>query len=463
MTDPSNRPAPGGAPVRSELERSMGLLPATATNIISMVGIGPFLTIPVMIAAMNGPHILYAWIAGAIIAFADGLVYAHLGAALPGSGGPYLYLREAFRPFGLGRMMAFFFIFQTILVAPLSVAGGAVGFADYLRFYWTTMSPMEHHMVAAGLCVAMTALLWRDIQSIGRLTVVMLVLVFVTTGWVIVAGLFSFSPAMAFDFPQQAFTLDRSLLAAIGAASILAMYSYGGYNQVCNIGEEVKDPVRTIPYSILLSILVVAVIYILMSTVIMGMIPWQQAQRSTSIASDFIARTFSDPAQGQVAGAIMTALILVVAAASLFALILGYSRVPFAAARDGDFFRVFARVHPTKNFPHVSLLVIGLVSIPFVFFTLGQLVNWLMQVQILLRFIWQCAAVILLWEYRKDIAQPFKMWLYPVPAIISAALWTYLFFTGPVEGMIFSVVFLMAGVAAYWVFLRGNKPVTVDG
>jgi amino acid transporter len=457
MADVSNRPVPGAAPVRSELERSMGLLPATATNIISMVGIGPFLTIPVMIAAMNGPHILYAWVAGAIIAFADGLVYAHLGAALPGSGGPYLYLREAFRPFGLGRMMAFFFIFQTILVAPLSVAGGAVGFADYLRFYWTTMSTTEHHLVAAGLCVAMTALLYRDIQSIGRLTVVMLVLVFVTTGWVIVAGLFTFSPAMAFDFPPQAFTLDRSLLAAIGAASILAMYSYGGYNQVCNIGEEVKDPTRTIPYSILLSILVVAVIYILMTVVILGLVPWQEAQQSTSIASLFIARTFSDPAQGRIAGTIMTALILVVAAASLFALILGYSRVPFAAARDGDFFKVFARVHPTKNFPHVSLLVIGLISVPFVFFTLGQLVNWLMQVQILLRFIWQCAAVILLWEYRKDIPQPFKMWLYPVPAIISAGLWTYLFFTGPVEGMIFSVVFLGVGIAAYWLFLRGHR------
>ena len=457
MTDATNRPAPGGPPVRSELERGMGLLPATATNIISMVGIGPFLTIPVMIAAMNGPHILYAWIAGAIIAFADGLVYAHLGAALPGSGGPYLYLREAFRPFGLGRLMAFFFIFQTILVAPLSVAGGAVGFADYLGFYWATMSTAEHHLVAAGLCVAMTALLWRDIQSIGRLTVIMLVLVFVTTGWVIVAGLFTFSPSMAFDFPAQAFTFDRSLFAAIGAASILAMYSYGGYNQVCNIGEEVKDPVRTIPYSILLSILVVAVIYILMSTVILGLIPWQQAQQSTSVASDFIARTFSDPAQGRIAGIVMTTLILFVAAASLFALILGYSRVPFAAARDGDFFKVFAKVHPTKHFPHVSLLVIGLVSIPFVFFTLGQLVNWLMQVQILLRFIWQCAAVILLWEYRKDIAQPFKMWLYPVPAIVSAGLWTYLFFTGPVEGMIFSVVFLLCGVVAYWLFLRGEE------
>jgi amino acid transporter len=460
MTDASNRPAPGGTPVRSELERGMGLLPATATNIISMVGIGPFLTIPVMIAAMNGPHIMYAWVAGAIIALADGLVYAHLGAALPGSGGPYLYLREAFRPFGLGRMMAFFFIFQTILVAPLSVAGGAVGFADYLGFFWTGMTPIQHHLVAAGVCVAMTALLYRDIQTVGRLTVIMLVLVFVTVGWVIVAGLFTFSPAMAFDYPDHAFQFDRNLLAATGAASILAMYSYGGYNQVCNIGEEIKDPARTIPYSILLSIFVIAIVYILMTMVILGSVPWQEAQKSTSIASVFITRTFSDPVYGQWAGIVMTALILIVAAASLFAVILGYSRVPFAAARDGDFFKVFAKVHPTKHFPHVSLLVIGLVSLPFVFFTLGQLVNWLMQVQILLRFVWQCAAVILLWEYRKDIAQPFKMWLYPIPAIVSAALWTYLFFTGPVEGMIFSVVFLMLGVGAYWLFLRGNKPVS---
>ena len=194
------------------LDRAMGLLQATATNIISMVGVGPFLTIPFMVAAMNGPHIIYAWIAGLVLALADGLVYAQLGAALPGSGGGYLYLREAFQPFGLGRLMAFLFIFQTILVAPLSVAGGAVGFADYLQFVWTTMTPLTHHLVAAAVCVAMTALLWRNIEDIGRLAVVMLVVVLVTVGWVIVAGLFTFSPAQAFDFPPQALRLRRRLL-----------------------------------------------------------------------------------------------------------------------------------------------------------------------------------------------------------------------------------------------------------
>ena len=142
---------------RPRLDRTMGLLQATATNIISMVGVGPFLTIPFMLQAMNGPHILYAWIAGLILAIADGLVYAQLGAAIPGSGGPYLYLREAFQPFGIGRLMGFLFIFQTILVAPLSIAGGAVGVADYLQFAWTTMSPAQHNAIAAAACVVSTA------------------------------------------------------------------------------------------------------------------------------------------------------------------------------------------------------------------------------------------------------------------------------------------------------------------
>lgn len=431
----------------------MGLLQATATNIISMVGVGPFLTIPFMVAAMNGPHVIYAWIAGLVLALADGLVYAQLGAALPGSGGGYLYLREAFKPFKLGGLMAFLFIFQTILIAPLSVAGGAVGFADYLQFV-TTMTPLQHNLIAAAVCVVSTALLWRKIEDIGRLAVVMLVVVLVTVGWVIVAGVFAFSPSQAFDFPPEAFTFDRSLLLSVGAASVLAMYSYGGYNQVCNIGDEIKDPTRTIPNSIVLSTFIVAALYILMTIVILGMIPWQEVRESRTIASVFIERTFSDPATGRLAGMVMTGLILFVAAASLYATILGYSRIPYAAARDGDFFKIFAHVHPARRFPDVSLVTIAIVSIPFCFFTLGQLVSWLIQVQVLLRFIWQCAAVILIRRYRPDIPQPFTMWLYPWPAILSGALWLFIFFTGPWEGIIFSVAFLLAGIAAYWLFAQ---------
>jgi amino acid transporter len=438
------------------LDRGMGLLQATATNIIGMVGVGPFLTIPFMVTAMNGPHIIYAWAFGAVLALCDGLVYAELGAALPGSGGPYVYLREAYRPFGLGRLMAFVFIFQVMLVAPLSIAGGAVGFADYLGFYWAAMTPVQHNLVAAAVCVAMTALLYRDITSVGRLALVMLAVVLVTVGWVILAGLFSFSWSQAFDFPPQAHQLDSSLLRSMGAAGLLAMYNYGGYSNVCNIGEELKTPERTLPRAIVLSIVVVVVLYVVMSTVMLGMIPWREAQQTRTIASLFIERTFVDPARGRIAAVVMTSLILFVTASSLYSVILGYSRIPFAAARDGQFFSIFGRLHATKHFPHVSLLTIGAVSVPFCFFSLGQLVNWLIQVQILLQFVWQCAAVMLLRRYRPDVVKPFRMWLYPLPALISLVMWIYIFLSAPLAGIVFSIAFLALAAVAHMVFDRST-------
>jgi amino acid transporter len=196
------------------------------------------------------------------------------------------------------------------------------------------------------------------------------------------------------------------------------------------------------------------VLYVVMSTVILGMIPWREAQQSRTIASLFIERTFTDPARGRIAAMAMTSLILFVTASSLYSVILGYSRIPFAAARDGQFFKVFGRLHPTKHFPHVSLLTICAVTIPFCFFSLGQLVSWLIQVQILSQFVWQCAAVLVLRRYRPDVAKPFKMWLYPLPALVSLAMWIYIFLSASLAGIVFSVAFLALAVVAYGVFAR---------
>src|SRR4029077_13209502 len=204
------------------------------------------------------------------------------------------------------------------------------------------------------------------------------------------------------------------------------------------------------------SIVIVVILYVVMSTVILGMIPWREAQQTRTIASLFIARTFTDPAHGRIAAMVMTSLILFVTASSLYAVVLGYSRIPFAAARDGQFFGAFGRLHPTKHFPHVSLLTICAVTLPFCFFSLGQLVNWLIQVQILLQFVWQCAAVILLRRYRPDIAKPFRMWLYPLPALVSLALWLYVFFSAPLGGMLFSAAFLAVAVGAFAIFNRSS-------
>ena len=419
----------------------MGLGGATATNMLGMIGVGPFLTLPAMLTAMGGPHILYAWLAGAVLALCDGLVYAQLAAALPGSGGSYVYLREAYRPFGLGRLMAFLYIFQVMLVAPLSISAGGVGFAQYLgRFVHLT--GLQTSLAAVAVCSLTTALLYRPTATLSKMSQAMLVVVIVTVGWVIGAGLFSFSWRQAFDFPQ-----DPQLLKHVGAVSLLAMYNYGGYNNVCNLGDEIRTPHKTMPRAIVGSIILVVALYLTLSTVILGTVPWQKAAASPTIASDFIGQV-----NGPVAAQVMTGLILFVTAASLFAVILGYSRVPYAAAKDGQFFGVFARVHPTGHFPHVSLLTLGGLSLPFCFLSLDQLISWLILVQILSQFVWQCAGVILLRRYRKDLPQPFIMWLYPLPVLLSLALWLYVFASAPRQGQLFALAFLGAGLISFRLF-----------
>jgi amino acid transporter len=424
--------------LKPPLERGLGLLGATATNMLGMIGVGPFLTLPAMLTAMGGPHILYAWLAGAVLALCDGLVYAQLAAALPGSGGSYVYLREAYQPFGLGKRMAFLYIFQVMLVAPLSISAGAVGFANYLSFF-VPLTGLQKGLAASALCALMTWLLYRPTATLGRISVAMLGVVIATVGWVIGAGLLHFSWRQAFDFPA-----DPQLWQHIGAVSLLAMYNYGGYNNVCNLGDEIRTPWKTMPRAIVVSIVLVVLLYLTLSTVVLGTIPWQQAAASPTIASDFIGQV-----HGPAAARLMTGLILFVTAASLFAVILGYSRVPYAAARDGQFFPVFARVHPQGNFPHVSLLTLGGLSLPFCFLSLDRLISWLILVQIVSQFVWQCAGVILLRRYRKDLSQPFTMWLYPLPALLSLVLWLYVFLSAGWEGQLFALAFLAVGLLAY--------------
>lgn len=405
---------------------------------LGMIGVGPFLTLPAMLTTMGGPHILYAWLAGAVLALCDGLVYAQLAAALPGSGGSYVYLREAYRPFGLGRLMAFLYIFQVMLVAPLSISAGGVGFVSYLGFF-VVLTAVQKGLAAAALCAFMTWLLYRPTATLGKMSVAMLGVVIVTVTWVIGAGLLHFSWAQAFDFPE-----DPQLLKHVGAVSLLAMYNYGGYNNVCNLGDEIRTPWKTMPRAIVGSIVLVVGLYLALSTVVLGTIPWQKAAASPTIASDFIGQV-----HGPVAAQVMTGLILFVTAASLFSVILGYSRVPYAAALDGQFFSIFARVHPKGHFPHVALLTLGGLSLPFCFLSLDRLISWLILVQILSQFIWQCAGVILLRRYRKDLEQPFTMWLYPLPALLSLLLWLYVFASAGWDGQLFALGFLGVGLLAY--------------
>jgi amino acid transporter len=412
------------------LPRRFGLLQATALNMSNMIGIGPFITIPLLMSALGGPQAMLGWLVAVLVTIPDGLVWSELGAAMPGSGGSYVFLREAYGRERFGRLVAFLFIWQFILSGPLEIASGYIGFSRYARYVWPDLTSGQVFLVAAGVGCLNVALLYRRIEAIGTLTVSLWIGTLLTTVAVIVSGALHFDAARAFDFPPGALDFSLGFLLGLGAASRVGIYDYLGYYDICYIGDEVKDPGRVIPRSILISIVAVAAIYLAINLSIIGVVPWREfVPADAHPEAEFIVSTFMERLYGPQVATVFTALILWTAFGSVFALLLGYSRIPYAAAQDGYFFNVFGRLHPTKRFPHVSLTVLGLISIACSLLPLGVVIDALITTRILVQFIGQVFAVMLLRARRPEMPRPFRMWLYPVPAFVALAGWTFLLLT----------------------------------
>jgi APA family basic amino acid/polyamine antiporter len=425
------------------LVRSFSLLEATALNMSNMVGIGPFVTIPLILSAMGGPQCMLGWVAGALLAIADGLVWSELAAAMPGAGGTYLYLRQALRDTRLGTLLPFLFIWQFIFSAPLEIASGYIGLAQYLGYFLRAMSPWQTKLVAASAGVLVIALLYRRITVIGRLTVVLWAGMLLTVGWILVSGVVHFNARLAFDFPPGAFAFTRGFALGLGSAMLIAMYDFLGYYDICFVGGEVRNPERVIPRAILWSVIAVSLIYALMTLVMIAVVPWREAMQSKFLASRFIEALY-----GPRAASLLTVMILWCGFGSVFALVLGYSRVPYAAALDGYFFRPFAKLH-RGGFPHLSLLVIGGLAIAASLFELEAVISALLTVRILVQFIAQICALLWVRRRRPDIARPFRMWLYPVPAFIALAGWIYIFVTAGWGYIAFGLLVLASGIAVF--------------
>lgn len=420
-----------------------------------MVGIGPFLTIPLVIGAMGGPQAMLGWAAGALLALCDGLVWAEFGAAFPQSGGSYIYLREAYGRKNWGQLMSFLFLVQVIVAAPLTAASGAVGFAEYFTFLRPSLSYWQGRGLAMAVCVLATILLYRNIQQIAKVSFFLITLLLGSIGWIIVSGATHFHPSLAFDFPSGAFHLSREFFLGLGAATLIAMYDYSGYFNVCLIGAEVKEPHRNIPRCILLSIAFLGVCYAAMSVSIIGVIPWRIAMKSRAIVSDFALQV-----AGPNAAQWITALILVAAFASVYAVLLGYSRVPYAAAVDGHFFSAFSRLHPTKNFPSFSVLAIGFASALACLLPLDSLIKSLLVIQIATQFIAQCAGLLLLHRVKPKSNWPFLMKLYPFPVLIALCGWSFILASSGTIYIAAAVASVALGVLAFLIRtkVRGDWP-----
>jgi len=272
------------------------------------------------------------------------------------------------------------------------------------------------------------------------------------------AGLTHFKASLAFSFPPNAFSalsdgkglLD--FLTGLGAAMLVATYDYWGYYNVGFIGGEIRQPERNIPRAIIYSILLVSTVYIVMNISILGVVPWQELDASAAsetrfyVASLVLQRTF-----GPWVATFGTFLIMWTAFASVFSLMLGYSRVPYAAAVDGNYFRPYARLHPRHKFPYVSLLTLGGVATLFCVLKLADLIAALVVIRIMVQFLSQIVGLFLLRARNPEFPRPFRMWLYPVPAIMAGMGFLYVLFMRPgfIREIRFALVIIALGIVIF--------------
>jgi APA family basic amino acid/polyamine antiporter len=468
-------PSEASSAAKPQLVRGIGLGSATALNMIDMIGVGPFITIPLIVTVMGGPQAMLGWVLGTVLAICDGLVWAELGAAMPGSGGSYRYLREIYGPDKLGRLVSFLFIWQLSFSAPLSIASGAVGLSQYAAFLfpkletvWSSRTGslnlpllgtlqlswvvMPATFVAIGVCLLTAFLLYRRITVIARLTKLLWAGVMATIGWIIFAGLTHFNAHQAFDLPPGAFSLSPAFFHGLAGAMLIAAYDIGGYYNVCFLGDEVKDPAKNIPRALLLSILSVACLYVVMNVSVLGVIPWREMVNAGAANSKlYVVSTMMQRVYGHGAGSVISVLVMWTAFASVFSLTLGYSRVPYAAALDGNYFRAFAKVHPVHQIPYVSVIALAGVAALFCFLRLADLISALIVIRIVLQYLMQAIGVIVLRIRRPDLPRPFRMWLYPLPALIAALTFVFIviFREGFLREVRYTAVILVVGIAIY--------------
>ncbi|WP_254062073.1 APC family permease [Acidobacterium sp. S8] len=445
------------------MKRQVGLGNAISLNMMNMIGVGPFITLPLVVAAMGGPQAILGWILGALIAVCDGLVWAELGAAMPEAGGSYAFLREIYGRNGAGCWASFLYIWQLGFSAPLSIASGCIGLAQYAAYLWPSLSRNVfgiahlHYtgVLAAVICLLILAMLYRNLSTITRLAWILWSGVLLTIGSVILAGLTHFHPALL-AMPPGAFHLTPAFFQGLGAATLIATYDYWGYYTVTFLGGEVRNPERAIPRTILFSIAIVAILYLLMNISVLGVIPWQDVVKGgnerNAIVAVLMQRTF-----GPAAGRIIAALVMWTAFASVFSLLLAYSRAPYAAALDGNYFRVFARLHPKHGFPYVSLLALGIVAACFCFFDLSHVISALVAIRIILQYVLQQIGVILLRIKKPDMPRPFRLWLYPLPPLLALAGFIFILFSRPDASreFVYAGVIAITGSALY--FIRARK------
>jgi amino acid transporter len=461
-------PASSNTRTAESLQRRIGLRSAVTLNMLEMIGVGPFITLPLVIAAAGYRLSAWAWLLGAAIAVADGLVWAELGAAFPRAGGSYAFLREIYGPEGPGNWLSFLYVWQLSFSAPLSIASGCIGLASFLAWFWPGIDqapfavlPALHYssFAAAAACLLVTALLYRRLSIVTRLAWVLFAGVLAAIAGVIVSGFAGAAAHGGWHMPASPAQSVAVALGGLAQATLITTYDYWGYYNITFLGSEVRQPERTIPRAILLSVAFVSAFYVTMNLAALPAVRDAAGHLAANAAATVRLQLVADIAQsafGRWAGRLMAALIVWTAFSSVFSLLLGYSRVPYAAARDGNYFRFLAAVHPRHGIPHRSLVALGLVAAGFCFFSLAQVITMLVVTRILLQFFLQQIGVMLLRVQRPGLERPFRIPLYPLPPLLAIAGFVFILVNRAqaLDGLAVAAAIAVSGTLIYLVRAR---------
>ncbi len=400
---------------------------------LEMIGVGPFITLPLVIAAAGYRLSVWAWVLGAAIAVADGLVWAELGAAFPRAGGSYAFLREIYGPDRAGNWLSFLYVWQLSFSAPLSIASGCIGLASFLAWFWPGLDtapiawlPAVHtsNFAAAAACLLVTALLYRNLSSVTRLAWVLFAGVLTAIAGVIVSGFAQASAMGGWHMPVSPRPRGGAGDCRAGArhadcdVRLLGLLQHHVSGQRGAAAGEDDSAGDSAVSGVCCSVL--------RDDESGGTASVRDAAKGAMQRADGTARLqlvadIAGSAFGIWAGWVMAALVMWTAFASVFSLLLGYSRVPYAAARDGNYFRFLAAVHPKHGIPHRSLVALGVVATAFCFFSLQQVITMLVVTRILLQFFLQQIGVMVLRVKQPELDRPFRIPLYPLPPLFAMA------------------------------------------
>lgn len=443
MRPPTNEP---------QLRRDLGFAGAVAIVIGTVIGSGIFLVPKAMVLQVGSPEMVFAvWIFGGILSLCGALTYAELAAALPEAGGEYVYLREAYGPF-------FGFLYgwtQTWVAKSASIATLATGFYLYLANFFPALETIlwaglgievrTGQLLAIGVILLLGFLNYFGVKVGGGVQVAVTALKVVLIAGIVMAGLLSGSGSAA---NYSSSVPAPGGISGFFVALVAVLWAYDGWNNVSMVASEIKRPQRNLPLALIAGTLLVMVVYLLTNLAYFFVLSAGDVARSDRVAAEMMRRILGQTGADAVSVAAMISIF-----AALNGSILSGSRVPYALARDGLFFKGIARVHSQHATPANSIVLLSLWSSVITLsgrydqlYTLVIFPSWILYTM-------AAASVIVLRRKRPDLDRPYRTLGYPlVPIFFVLVALTLLLNTlvqSPRESVL-GLVLIVAGLPFYY-------------